>query len=125
MFPHIGKSGSFYARSVTPRHIPTRLPDPGTVFDALLAREGAPEPHPSKISSMLFAFATIVVHDVFRTSDQDQNIVNVSSYLDFSPLYGANQEIQNSVRTFKDGLLKPDVFAEVRIISQPHEVCED
>jgi hypothetical protein len=73
---------------------------------------------------MLFAFATIIIHDVFRTSDQDQNVVNVSSYLDLSPLYGANQDIQNSVRAFKNGLLKPDVFAEVRIIGQPPEVRE-
>jgi hypothetical protein len=73
---------------------------------------------------MLFAFATIVVHDVFRTSDQDQNIVKVSSYSTRSSLYGPDQKIQNFIRAFKDGLLKPDVFAEVRIITQPPEVCE-
>jgi hypothetical protein len=122
LFPHIGKSGSFYARSVTPKHTPNRLPDPGILFDALLAREGSPEAHPNNISSMLFAFATLIIHDVFRTSDQDQNIVNVSSYLDLSPLYGANQDAQDSVRTFKDGKLKPDTFAEVRLLGQPPEV---
>ncbi|KAF2678245.1 heme peroxidase [Lentithecium fluviatile CBS 122367] len=121
MFPHIGKSGSFYARSVTPQHVPTRLPDPGVMFDALLARDGAPKPHPNKISSMMFAMATLIIHDVFRTSDQDQNVVDVSSYLDLSPLYGANQDAQDSVRTFKDGKLKPDTFAEVRLLGQPPE----
>ncbi|KAF2642870.1 fatty acid oxygenase [Massarina eburnea CBS 473.64] len=121
LFPHIGKAGSFYARTVTPKHVPTRLPDPSVVFDALLAREGPPTPHPNKISGILLATATIIIHDIFRTSDQDQNIVNVSSYLDLSPLYGADQETQNSVRTFKDGMLKPDTFAEVRLLGQPPE----
>jgi len=42
------------------------------------------------------------------------NINNTSSYLDLSPLYGTNQEEQNSVRTFKNGLLKPDTYADPR-----------
>ncbi|KAF2465444.1 heme peroxidase [Lindgomyces ingoldianus] len=122
MFPHVGKSGSFYARSVTPKHVPpAALPDPGTLFDALLARQGPPKQHPSKISSVLFALATIIIHDVFRTSDLDQNIVNVSSYLDLSPLYGPTQDIQDTIRTFKDGKVKPDTFAETRLLGQPPE----
>lgn len=47
------------------------------------------------------------------------NITDTSSYLDLSPLYGHTQEIQNSIRTFKDGLLKPDTFAEERLLRQP------
>lgn len=121
MFPHIGRSGSFYARTVNPKRIATARPDPGTVFDALLARTGPVKPHPNKISSLLFALATIIIHDIFRTSDQDQNVVAVSSYLDLSPLYGPNQETQNTVRTFKDGKLKPDTFTEVRLLGQPPE----
>jgi hypothetical protein len=70
---------------------------------------------------MIFAFATLIIHDIFRTSDQDSNVVAVSSYLDLSPLYGANQETQNSVRAFRDGKLKPDTFAEVRLLGQPPE----
>ena len=42
-----------------------------------------------------------------------------SSYLDLSPLYGSNQAMQDSVRTFKDGCLKPDTFADKRLIGQP------
>lgn len=42
-----------------------------------------------------------------------------SSYLDLSPLYGNSQEQQNSVRTFKDGLLKPDCFYEPRVLGFP------
>ena len=61
--------------------------------------------------------------DIFRTNRKDPNISDTSSYLDLSPLYGRNQEVQNSVRTFKDGLLKPDTFAEERLIGQPPGVC--
>ncbi|KAF2178270.1 heme peroxidase [Zopfia rhizophila CBS 207.26] len=124
MFPHIGKSGSFYARSVTPKHVsPAALPDPGTIFDALLARQGTPKQHPNKISSLLFALATIIIHDVFRTNDRDQNIVDSSSYLDLSPLYGSNQATQDTVRTFRDGKLKSDTFTEIRLLNQPPEAA--
>jgi linoleate 8R-lipoxygenase/9,12-octadecadienoate 8-hydroperoxide 8R-isomerase len=34
-------------------------------------------------------------------------------------LYGANQKEQDTVRTFKDGKLKPDCFAEKRILGFP------
>jgi linoleate 10R-lipoxygenase len=59
----------------------------------------------------------------FEPAIRTQNIVNVFSYSNLSSLYGPDQKIQNSIRAFKDGLLKPDVFAEVRIITQPPEVC--
>jgi hypothetical protein len=42
-----------------------------------------------------------------------------SSYLDLSPLYGSNQDMQDSVRTFKDGLMKPDTFADKRLLGVP------
>ena len=61
--------------------------------------------------------------DIFRTNRQDANISDTSSYLDLSPLYGRNQETQDSVRTFQDGKLKPDTFAEERLIGQPPGVC--
>lgn len=61
--------------------------------------------------------------DIFRTNRKDANISDTSSYLDLSPLYGRNQEAQNTVRTFKDGLLKPDTFAEERLLGQPPGVC--
>ena len=66
---------------------------------------------------------SLTVPDIFRTNRQDANISDTSSYLDLSPLYGRNQEIQNTVRTFKDGLLKPDTFAEERLLGQPPGVC--
>jgi linoleate 10R-lipoxygenase len=49
----------------------------------------------------------------------DHNRVNSSSYLDLSPLYGVNQDEQNKVRTFQDGKLKADAFAEVRLLGFP------
>jgi hypothetical protein len=57
--------------------------------------------------------------DVFRTNRADPSISDTSSYLDLSPLYGLNQEDQNTVRTFKDGKLKNDVFAEKRLLGFP------
>ena len=77
------------------------------------------EPHPNKISSVLFYLATVIIHDIFRTSRNDQNISTTSSYLDLAPLYGSNQEEQDAMRTKKDGKLKPDCFSEKRILGQP------
>jgi len=107
---------------VTPRHVPTKLPDPEFLFDTLLAREAKPEPHPSQLSSLFFAFAAVIVCDVFRTGDEDQNMTMPSSYLDLSSLYGETKESQNMVRTFVDGKLKPDAFADTRILSRPAAV---
>ena len=42
-----------------------------------------------------------------------------SCYLDLSPLYGSNQGMQDSVRTFKDGKLKADCFADKRLLGMP------
>ncbi len=39
--------------------------------------------------------------------------------MDLSPLYGSNQEMQDSVRTFKDGLLKTDSYADKRLVGMP------
>ena len=54
--------------------------------------------------------------DVFRTNRKDPNISDTSSYLDLAPLYGKNLEEINEVRTFVGGRLKPDTFAEKRLI---------
>lgn len=120
LYPELGKSGSYYARSVVPqRSLPAALPDPGDIFDELFARKGLAKEHPSKFSSIAISLATIIIHDIFRTDDVDPNKVASSSYLDLGPLYGHNQAMQDTVRTFKDGKLKPDTFAEPRILGQP------
>lgn len=54
---------------------------------------------------------------------KDVNQNDSSSYLDLSPLYGSSQEAVDSVRTFKDGMLKPDTFADRRLIGNPPGVC--
>ena len=108
-----------YARTVKPQQLqPIALPDPGVVFDSLMARKDFKE-HPNKISSVLFYLASIIIHDVFRTNRSDFNISDTSSYLDLAPLYGSNQEEQDAMRTFKDGKLKPDCFSEKRILGFP------
>ncbi|EAW25699.1 peroxidase/cytochrome P450 family protein [Aspergillus fischeri NRRL 181] len=120
MYPHLGASGSHYARTVTPQHPrPAVLPDPSLIFDTLLARDGPAKEHPSKISSTLFYLATVIIHDLFHTDECDGTKVKNSSYLDLGPLYGHNQDQQNKVRTFTDGLLEPDTFAEKRLLTQP------
>ncbi|KIW99798.1 uncharacterized protein Z518_10726 [Rhinocladiella mackenziei CBS 650.93] len=120
MYPHLGKAGSYYARTVPPQTLkPGVLPDPGVIFDAIFARGEEPREHPNKISSMLFYLATIIIHDCFHTDDRDYGTVRTSSYLDLAPLYGSSEEAQKNVRTFKDGLLKPDTFSEKRILGFP------
>lgn len=91
----------------------------------------------------MFAFAALVIHryvqtqkvalievdavclySIFRTSHRDVNINETSSYVDLAPLYGNNQEMQNKLRV-RDGrgLLRPDVFAEDRLLLLPAGVC--
>ncbi|KAL3479234.1 heme peroxidase [Aspergillus californicus] len=116
MYPQLGASGGHYARSVMPQHPrPLVLPDPGLIFDTLLARDGPAKEHPTKVSSNLLYLATVIIHDGTRLKN--------SSYLDLGPLYGHNQAEQDKVRAFSDGLLQPDTFAEKRLLSQPPGVC--
>ncbi|OJD36254.1 fatty acid oxygenase [Diplodia corticola] len=124
MYPQLGAAGSHYARSVVGQNLrSTSLPEPGLIFDTLLRRDGLAREHPTKVSSHLFYFATIIIHDIFRTNDQDDTKLVSSSYLDLGPLYGHCQDQQNGVRTFKDGTLKKDAFAEWRLLGQPPGVC--
>lgn len=120
LYPHLGKSGQPYARTVKPMTLkPGVLPDPGVVFDAIMARNEKPKEHPNKISSTLFHLASIIIHDIFQTDERDFTKNKTSSYLDLAPLYGNNQGEQDQVRTGKDGLLKPDTFSNVRILGFP------
>lgn len=123
LFPELGKAGLPYAKTVQgQRPVLGAKPDPGDLFDLLMAREEANNKgreSDTGISSFLLYQATIVIHDVFRTNEDDRNISDTSCYLDLAPLYGSNQEAQNSVRTMKGGLLKPDTFADHRLLNQP------
>ncbi|GJN92760.1 hypothetical protein Rhopal_005798-T1 [Rhodotorula paludigena] len=120
--PKLGAAGTHYARTVPPLHPKNaHLPDPSIVFDALLRRNEF-KPHPSGISSLLFSFATIIIHSAFQTSRDDPTINETSSYLDLSPLYGKDQEEQNGVRTFEQGRLHPDIIASSRLFFMPPSV---
>ena len=117
--PMLGAAGTPYARTVRPRIAQyVDLPDPGIIFDSVLVRKHF-NPHPTKITSMLFYLATIIIHDIFKTDRQRPGINLASSYLDLSPLYGNSQAELNEVRTFKDGKLKPDCFSEKRMLAFP------
>ena len=126
MNPHLGQAGAPYAKTVPAKtHWLGALPDAGDIFDRLMAREEGGRESKSGLSSMLIYHATIIIHDIFRTNEQDKNISDTSSYLDLSPLYGFNEETQRKVRDekYKLGLLKPDTFAEDRLLRQSPGVC--
>lgn len=126
MSPHLGQAGAPYAKTVPSKtHQLGALPDPGDLFDRLMAREEGGRQSQSGLSSMLIYHATIIIHDIFRTNDSDKNISDSSSYLDLSPLYGYTMEMQRKIRDdkYKLGLLKPDTFAEDRLLRQPPGVC--
>lgn len=65
--PDIGKAGTPYGRTGKPQGIQNvALPDPGDIFDMLLARHQKKD-HPNKLSSFFFSVATVITHDVFST----------------------------------------------------------
>ena len=88
------------------------------IFDSVLARKEF-RPHPNQISSVLFYLASVIIHDCFHTSHDDFAVSETSSYLDLAPLYGSNHDQQMTMRTQKDGTLKPDCFADKRILGFP------
>ncbi|KJA20426.1 hypothetical protein HYPSUDRAFT_166972 [Hypholoma sublateritium FD-334 SS-4] len=120
--PDLGRSGRPYARSVQGKNgLPrSSLPDPGLVFDTVLKRQRQKN-HPGGMSSLIFAYASIVTHSLFRTDLQNMYMNNASSYLDLSPLYGDNQAQQDKVRDRAQGrgLLYPDTFSEDRLLFLP------
>jgi len=123
--PDLGRAGMPYSRSVPQTHpLPASdLPDPELVFECLLKRDKY-TPHPAGLSAMFFSFATIVIHTIFRTNHSDPTINETSSYVDLAPLYGNNQEDQDSVRRWDGtGRLKEDVFTENRLLFLPPAVC--
>ncbi|KAF7982555.1 hypothetical protein HWV62_27534 [Athelia sp. TMB] len=123
--PDMGKANTPYSRSVQSAHPlpPATMPDAGLLFDTLLRRDEF-KPHPGGLSSLMFAFAALVIHTVFQTSHTDVAINETSSYVDLAPLYGDIQEDQDKIRV-RDGrgLLYPDTFAEDRLMLLPPACC--
>ncbi|RHZ71228.1 hypothetical protein Glove_261g78 [Diversispora epigaea] len=116
-----GMAGSQYARSARIQNLPSEIPPTAeTIFDSIMERNTF-KAHPSGISATLFYLATIITHDLFNTDPRDPTINRNSSYLDLTPLYGNSKisAMQQPIRTFQDGLLKPDTFADSRILLQP------
>ncbi|KAL3474742.1 heme peroxidase [Aspergillus californicus] len=117
--PDLGRAGSQYAKSVSPKSLHGVKPDAGLLFDLLMGRDESFRENPAGISSMLFYHASIIVHDIFRTSRTDTSKSETSSYLDLAPLYGSSLEEQLEIRTLTEGKLKPDTFHEGRLLGQP------
>ncbi|KAM3478595.1 hypothetical protein MY5147_002107 [Beauveria neobassiana] len=123
LLPRLGAAGTAYSRTCKPRGMGLgALPAPDTIFESIMARNEF-QKNPNNVSSILWYWATIIIHDLFNSSSADGNINNNSSYLDLSPLYGNSQAAQDSIRTFKDGRLKPDAFADKRMLGNPPGVC--
>jgi cytochrome P450 len=119
--PNLGRAGTPYAKSIrSGKALHGVKPDPGLLFDLLMARDDKHfRENPAGVSAMLFYHASIIIHDIFRTSRTDQNISCTSSYLDLAPLYGSSLKDQLEIRTMKEGKLKPDTFHEKRLLGQP------
>jgi len=119
--PNLGRAGTPYAKSVRPtKRLHGVKPDPGLLFDLLMARD---EKHfrenEAGVSAMFLYHASIIIHDIFRTNRTDPNKSDTSSYLDLAPLYGSSLKDQLEIRTMKEGKLKPDTFHEKRLLGQP------
>ncbi|XXH00292.1 hypothetical protein Hte_006634 [Hypoxylon texense] len=119
--PNLGRAGSCYAKTVkTTKRLHGVKPDPGLLFDLLMARDDDHfKENPAGISAMFFYHASIIIHDIFRTSRTDPSRSDTSSYLDLAPLYGSSLQDQLKIRTMKLGKLKPDTFSEKRLLGQP------
>ncbi|KAJ5103401.1 hypothetical protein N7532_003930 [Penicillium argentinense] len=117
--PWLGAANTPYCRTIPPLTIqPSGLPDPGLVFDSLFARQEF-TPHPNKVSSVFFDWASLIIHDIFQTDYRQQHLNKTSAYLDLSILYGDVKEQQDLIRSHKDGKLKPDCFSEGRLQALP------
>ncbi|KAI1455626.1 linoleate diol synthase [Annulohypoxylon moriforme] len=117
--PQLGAAGSTYARTCRPGIVPLgALPDPELIYESVMKRTEYRK-HPNNVSSVLWYWATIIIHDLFWTDQTDISKTKTSSFLDLSPLYGSNQAMQDSVRTFKDGMMKPDSYADKRLLGSP------
>lgn len=119
--PDLGRAGSCYAKTVkTTKRLHGVKPDPGLLFDLLMARDDDHfKENPAGISAMFFYHASIIIHDIFRTNRGDVSKSDTSSYLDLAPLYGSSLQDQLKIRTMKLGKLKPDTFSEKRLLGQP------
>lgn len=60
--PWLGAANTAYCRTIPPLTIqPSGLPDAGLIFDTLFARQEF-TPHPNKVSSVFFDWASLIIH---------------------------------------------------------------
>jgi linoleate 10R-lipoxygenase len=60
--PWLGAANTPYCRTIPPLTIqPSGLPDAGLIFDTLFARQEF-TPHPNKVSSVFFDWASLIIH---------------------------------------------------------------
>ena len=77
MNPTLGAAGTLYARSCIPRSPSLgALPDPGLIFDAVMARKKFKK-HPNNISSILWYWATIIIHGLSRSLSSCEVVVRL------------------------------------------------
>ncbi|KAH8108998.1 heme peroxidase [Phellopilus nigrolimitatus] len=82
--------------------------------------------HPGGLSSLFFSFADLIIHSVFNTDHGDWSVNDASSYLDLSPLYGSGSSAGESEKVRRNdgtGRLWEDVFADMRVLFMPPNVC--
>jgi len=126
----MGRPNHPYARSVPLKEsaaLAEDLPCVEDVFDKLLKRSKTEDwdslkKYAGGLSSLTFAFGTLVIHSVFN-SERTQPAINnkTSSYFDLSPLYGDLPSEEKEVRNGElgRGLLHPDCFADARMLFLP------
>ncbi|KAF9465862.1 heme peroxidase [Collybia nuda] len=121
----IGSPNMPYARSVPAKpQSASDLPRPDLVFEKLLKRSNTDnsETYSGGLSSLTFAFGTLVIHSVFFTDRGSASINNkTSSYFDLAPLYGDLPSQKDEIRDKGQGrgLLHPDCFADTRMLFLP------
>ncbi|KAF7967111.1 hypothetical protein HWV62_35879 [Athelia sp. TMB] len=122
-----------YAKSVISTKEYPKPPPAEEVFNKLMMREQyydkssppkrfgeKPVHNPDGLSSLTFAYGTLVIHSVFNSSLTDPSINETSSYFDLSPLYGDDVAEQESVRNRTGrGMLAPDCFVDHRMLFLP------
>jgi hypothetical protein len=66
MFPQLGAAGTSYARSVNSTILRQgALPDPTLIYDSVMKRT-VYKKHPNNVSSVLWYWASIIIHGGFR-----------------------------------------------------------
>lgn len=86
------------------------LPDAEVVFEKLFRRRGPEEdgfkPHPGGISSNMFYFRTLVMHDLFNVDIKDRFVNKMIGYVDMGWLYGMCPRRPSSSTLRTDGFAR-------------------